>query len=263
MQADYLFLHGGPGMSAVGERAWYGDSLRVAWWDQPRELTLRPYATLVGAARARLHVAVEARGAPVGLLAHSFGAQVALELAKTDAPLIGALVLLAPAHDMRHVWLTLAGLVDSAAAAPAVRAAAARYAAVPDETKLCALLDALAAVPNLFDHYWASASGAHMTRHRRILAEHPAAFDFPVFKAILLDFLRGKAGAPPAIAQDTAFPVHLLYGTQDRIVDCAAGLPYWRKRFSHASVKLLPCGHFIQFELALDEVLVQAGAAPA
>ena len=30
-----LFLHGGPGLHAAVERAWFGDSLPVLWWDQP------------------------------------------------------------------------------------------------------------------------------------------------------------------------------------------------------------------------------------
>jgi len=48
-QPTTLFLHGGPGLSAVAERELYGDSLDVHWWDQPHfeVLFVRPYQALL------------------------------------------------------------------------------------------------------------------------------------------------------------------------------------------------------------------------
>ena len=31
-----LYLHGGPGLNCAVERAWFGDTYPILWWDQPR-----------------------------------------------------------------------------------------------------------------------------------------------------------------------------------------------------------------------------------
>lgn len=258
MTASYLFLHGGPAMSAIAERAWYGDSLPVDWWDQPRSAASAPapYHALADAARGRLHAASDASGGKIALLAHSFGAQIALDLVETDAQRIASLTLLAPAHDMRYVWLALAKLLQEDTPIAALQEAAARFARdTADETAMSALWYALAAIPTLFDCYWAAASHGQMARHRQLLAGYPDAFDLGAFASILTGYLQRDARRGNAAPVPAALPAQIWYGSEDRIVDSAAGRRYWAARFPGAEVGILPCGHFIQFEQPLARLL--------
>ncbi|MES2262971.1 MAG: alpha/beta hydrolase [Pseudomonadota bacterium] len=258
MPTAYLFLHGGPAMSSIAERLWYGESLPVDWWDQPRAAASspRPYAALVGSARNKLRTTADARGGKIALLAHSFGAQIALELAAAEASYIASLTLLAPAHDMRYVWLTLAQLLQIAAPIPTLQQAAARFARdTSDEAAMSALWYALAAVPTLFDCYWGAASGKQMACHRNALADYPDAFDLAAFAAILADYLRQDTLHAKAAPVSTTLPVSIWYGNEDRIVDNMAGRHYWSARFPHATIGTLNCGHFIQFEQSLANLL--------
>ncbi|MBK4737249.1 alpha/beta fold hydrolase [Noviherbaspirillum pedocola] len=95
-----LFLHGGPGLDAAAERAWFDASIPVDWWDQPRVATLEhPFRTLCEMAEERLEYWHAANGAPVPVLAHSFGAVIAHALCLRRPDLISQLVLLTPLFD--------------------------------------------------------------------------------------------------------------------------------------------------------------------
>ena len=93
-----LYLHGGPGLNCVVERAWFGENYPVIWWDQPRLSadTENAYQTTLDAAAEKLAEFHALQGQPVHVYGWSFGARFALDLANRTPEAIDTLTLLAP-----------------------------------------------------------------------------------------------------------------------------------------------------------------------
>ena len=105
-----LYLHGGPGLGPVFERARYPDSPQVHWWHQPlaKPCAPHPFRDLQDAALAELRRCAAELGAPVTLLASSFGAHLAVHLARHAPEAIARIVLLAPTFDSEDAAIRLA-----------------------------------------------------------------------------------------------------------------------------------------------------------
>ncbi len=263
MTPHTLFLHGGPAMNAHAELAWHGDACGIDWWTQPRSAPSArgPYVALLDAARTRLHATAAAAGGKVHLLAHDFGAQVALDLLSTEPHRVASITLLAPTHDMRFVWLRVARLLLASGNFPQLDAATKAFA--KDNTSVAALQalwQELHRIPTLFDVYWGPASQSNKKRHQLIWNTHPDAFDFLAFSAVATDFLRWERlrTAPASAAAD--LPVRIFYGACDAVTDRSAGSQYWLQHFPDAAIHSLPCGHFPQFEAPLMDLLALAYA---
>jgi pimeloyl-ACP methyl ester carboxylesterase len=212
-----LFLHGGPGRDAAAERAWFGASIPVDWWDQPSVAGLeRPFRALCDAAQGRLEHWHAASGAPVPLLAHSFGAAIAHALYLRRPELISQLVLLTPVFD------PLAALGIDLQADPAT----------------------LAGRADLFDAWWSDEAGEIRRRVHAHLPHGPH-FDADSFVAAASDYLRHR-DSPPLPAEANAM---VVFGTADRLRREDA-VEEALRHFPRAEIRWMPCAHQPLFELS-------------
>lgn len=241
-----LFLHGGPGLSAIGERRVHGATLPIDWWDQPRTVTAapRPFHALVDAAAERA-AAVAAAG-KVHLVGHSFGAVLAHRLSLRMPERIASITLLAPAHDLADVFVRLGSYVTRFVDDPApLDAAVARLLAAPrDFAAAQALSGIVYTVPAFLTAYWSPWAGDKLAWFGDLMQKEP------VFDGAAFDAIAGDAWpelGPPAVS-GFAGPVDIVYGDADVLVDAAASLPLWRQAFPQAGSRVVHSGHMIQVE---------------
>lgn len=256
-----LFLHGGPGLHARVERAWFGDALPIRWWDQPPSMPGdgAPMRALVAAAAGEVRALATAAGAPVSLVAHSFGGQVARDLADTIPDSIDRIVLLGCAFDPASAYLRFGAALMAAGAgteelARALAAARARL----DGDALLAVIAASFGTPAALRHYFAPRAE---TVAGRYIAELVAGMviDFDTLAAILRD----RHGHPPAISPSAfAGPVEVVFGDADPVCPPSADLAAWRQVFPQAETRIVASGHMIHVETP-PEVWFGPGRAAA
>lgn len=248
MLAKALFLHGGPGLHAGIERRWFGDTLPVHWWDQPRanEGDPAPFASLVSTARQELSRMFAAQGAPVPVVAHSFGALVARALAHEVPDLIESLSLLAPTQSVFCALRRLAARLPS----EAIPRASGGLAEVPPEPtpsweRFVEFIQQLLAAEDLFDCYWGVESGSVRDRYKRI-ADELAPLDAETFLAVAYDSLRDPIGES---TPNLRTPATIIVGRQDPLF-AESDICLWQIEFPNAEVAWHDCGHWAHFELA-------------
>lgn len=244
-----LFLHGGPGLSCIAERDAYGDDLPIYWWDQPRAVmhTPRPFATLVSAALDQLDALRRANGGPVPVIAHSFGVNLAYELALRQPNAIASLELLAPVHDLGGAFIQLAARLAAADTTQAerLRDAILTYEnGVPSIDATWALIVAVQSTPDFLSAYWSKAAQAPHKRFVELMAREPV-FDPAAYEAIFKDFTTGPVASSMS---GCSAPVHILFGTVDPLARPEHDFAWWRRRFPNAMRHDVDAGHFIQLE---------------
>lgn len=244
-RGELLFLHGGPGFSAQLERCRFGERLPVYWWDQPRVPAgvEQPLEFLLDAVEAELERLIATRG-PVGLLASSFGARLALELLQRRSLPLSSLIIVGGTLDPRQAYVRLGQRLAETHHDAHLRRAAELAAATADEAPLWALIGAIAAVPNLTDAYWSPSAREQRMLHRGLAAEGTL-LDLPTFQAVMTQVL----SRPPVERNlDDRVPVRVLVGRLDpmaRPTDAAD----WRRYFPCAHVVEVDSGHFPHLEL--------------
>lgn len=247
MSAKVLFLHGGPGLHAGIERRWFGDTLPVNWWDQPsaKEGDPAPFASLVSAARQELSRMFAAQGAPVPVVAHSFGALVARALARDVPDLIESVTLLAPTRNVFCALQRLAARLPS----EAIAGAGGSFAEVgheprPSRERFVEFIQQLVAVESLSDHYWGAESAGARDRYKRI-ADELAPLDTETFLAVAYDSLRDPSGES---TPNLKTPARIIVGRQDPLFD-ESDICLWQIEFPNLEVDWRDCGHCTHFEL--------------
>lgn len=244
-----LYLHAGPGLSAAIERQWFGAELPVHWWDQPvmAATVVRPYLSLLDAARSELVRLTDAIGRPVDVIAHSFGGLLALDLLAQAGECIGALTLLAPATDPYRQLLKLGTLLAAGPeAAPALKGAVAQARARRSRAHLQQLVLAVLATENPLRPYWSPRADAARTRHEALAARH-LRFDLDTYLGVVWD--RGEqAPRLPFERVHAGGPVRCLFGRRDPLLG-PADRALWRHWLPHAGHRLVESGHYPQFEL--------------
>ncbi len=245
------FLHGGPGLCCQAERILYDTSLPIHWWDQPRSVALlaRPYCDLVEFVMDELQrIAV---AAPVHVIAHSFGAVLALEAVRRAPEKIRSLTLLAPVHDVGATFVQVAAaLMPSRSPQQAPILAQARDACLAragDVHALLALGRAIMAHADFLDVYWGPAADARRDWFYALMREH-ALFDLAVFEAVVRDHVHSERRPPPEHGSD--LPVRVVLGRFDAAFDGRVELPYWESCFPGARIHTVPAGHMVHLELA-------------
>lgn len=248
-----LYLHGGPGLSALPERLRLGESLGISWWDQPRPApdSTRPFAELVEAAHGEFTRRAIECGGKLGLLANSFGAQIALRLANRDPQRIAYITLLAPVRDLQTAFIRLARrLARDRAPAGELLSMAETLARQPDDReRFWQLIAAILATPDFLDAYW-SPRAIEQRSWMAALIGDSAVFDFNAFQSIVNDFLN----EPPRIGP-TLFtgPVSLVLGAHDSLNDNDAEGKAWKAHFPQAELRVVDAGHFPHLERPTDE----------
>jgi len=244
-----LFLHGGPGLSAIGERLVHGASLPIDWWDQPHAVTAapRPFYALVDAAAERAAaVAASSADGRVHLVGHSFGAVLAHRLSLRMPERIASITLLAPAHDLADVFVRLASHVTQFVDHPApLDEAIGRLLAAPrDFAAAQALFGLVFTVPDFLTAYWSPWADDRRAWFGDLMQKEPV-FDGAAFDAIAGDAWLDLG--PPAVS-GFAGPVDIVYGDADVLVDAPASLPLWQQAFRRVSSRVVHAGHMIQLE---------------
>lgn len=98
----YLFLHFGPGGNADLERKWLsGYNSKVDFWDQPKDVS--SFSELVHRCAERYRV-----GGYHGIIAHSFGCDLALKIADLLSGSQPKLILISPLRDVPKAFVSLA-----------------------------------------------------------------------------------------------------------------------------------------------------------
>ena len=256
-----LFLHGGPGFHARVERAWFGDALPIRWWDQPPSLPRddAPMRALVAAAAGEVRALAAAAGTPVSLVAHSFGGQVARDLADTIPDSIGRIVLLGCAFDPASAYLRFGEALMAAGSGTEelARALAAARARLGGDV-LLAVVAASFGAPAALRHYFAPRAE---TVAGRYIAELVAGtvIDFDTLAAVLRD----RHGHAPAISPSAfAGPVEFVFGDADPVCAPEADLAAWWRVFPQVDSRIVASGHMIHVETA-PEAWFSPGRAAA
>ena len=242
-----FFLHGGPGFSAAMERHFLGDAAGVYWWDQPRPKvgTLSPFADLVDAIIAEFSRKVEEAGASMALLANSFGAQLAQQLAARMPQQISGITLVAPTYDPKDAYITLARRLHRQTNAPLLESAAtALENDKADIEKFWQLVGAVLSTQGFADLYWSPGFDRQRQWINQALADS-AVFDFSANQAILNSFF-----AQPIVEKPSPFtgPVSIVLGKFDPLMDPAAAHHVWMRHFPQAEVSIVHAGHFPHME---------------
>lgn len=250
--AHILFLQGGPGLSCGAERERHGDGGPVWWWEQPRAAPGAPHAyiDMAETALAELRRRVEVAGAPVTLLASSFGAHYAVHLARKAPASVERIVLLAPTWDPQRAIVRVARHIAATRPAPSLEAALADYTDVPGRDRFWQVFAALAQVPRFWEAYFTPQAQAAQ-RFGELMAV-PGTFDAATAVAVLDD--HADSGAVSAPCGYTG-PVSLVFGAGDPLLDPVQGAADWRAVFPQASVRILPVGHFPLLEASLADCL--------
>jgi pimeloyl-ACP methyl ester carboxylesterase len=244
--AAVLFLHGGPGLSAIAERELYGRTLPVYWWDQPRSVVLYAdaFAALLDAAEEELRALAEQTGSPVNLLAHAFGTHLALRLASRLPGLVNEVMLLAPVRDLGDAFIRIGERLRTfyPAAAPLVDALD-DFRRERDYELFAKLAAQVTSFANFIDVYWAQAANARRCWYIDLLAHHPI-LDASAFEVLVKSFWTHPT---PSYA-DVHAPVHIVSGALDCLVDAQAETASWKDQLDCVSSQIIEAGHFIHLE---------------
>lgn len=247
-----LYLQGGPGINCAVERAWFGDTCPVLWWDQPRfpANADNAYQATLNAAVEKLAELVARQGQPIHVIGWSFGARLALDLAHRHPEAIGALTLLAPTFCLETSFDRLArhlrtqNLIDEAPKAATVAHAG-------DHTSFMRQAMALLSLPDLFSHYWAPASHTLFERHAARTSRADW-FDLPTFTAVTREVIQHK---PRPLPRGQVSQIRILTGRHDPYFDPESGVAFWKGLLPGSSIQIVDGSHMIPFELDVAEYL--------
>ena len=241
-----LFLHGGPGLNAELERRRFGTSLPVHWWDQPHVSAEEsaPYDHLVNAALEELHRLSRANGAPIDLLANSFGAHLALELIEQAPAKVGHVSIVGGILDVRTAFVRLGRCVAEKNQHQDLAAASLRADQSDDSTSLWGLIECLFSVANLLDFYWSPTATEQRDAMKQLAAEG-ALLHVPTYQTVLTDFLARNS---PRESSEWHGAANVWIGRYDPYAS-PEDIEAWQKVFPRASVQFVDAGHFLHLEL--------------
>ncbi|MFM0598418.1 alpha/beta fold hydrolase [Paraburkholderia dilworthii] len=242
-----LFLHGGPGLSAIAERELYGRGLPIHWWDQPRSVALfsSPFAALIDSAQEEIERLAHGNARPVNLIAHSFGAHLALRLAMRVPERLGRILLLAPVYDMGDAFVRLANrlLVANESSQPLL-AALQEFKAASDYTRFAKLAAQITSIANFIDLYWSPRADERRRWYVDLLTHQPV-IDLNAFEVLAKDFWLEPPMSVRAIVPES---VHLVLGRADPLMDVDAERRIWTALFPGAVSHEVNSGHFVHLE---------------
>ena len=257
----FLFLHGGPGMNSFAERAIVGPLFDIRghdayFWNEPSRL--RPAGDAFHAVDAfvqwfasaeRAVVAFSAPGSLL-LIAHSWAAVPAIEIARRHPDRVAGLVLVAPTTDLfaafsRALRLAQQDLAaDQPQIAAGIAACLARTRSLGDDSLREGLRLAFHD-PKLFTHYWADPVQFEASVAAMSCPE--AQFDAESFFAVLDDFderwtsLRSEA--------PLTMPALVVWGARDLITPFAETRAGVLAEIPHATVEVFDDGgHFVHLD---------------
>ena len=258
-----LYLHGGPGLNCAVERAWFGESCPVLWWDQPRfpADADNAYQATLDAAAEQLAELRTRQVEPVNIIGWSFGARLALDLAQRAPEAIGALTLLAPSLCLETAFERMTGyLAAKGACTPAPLLSAPRSdCRTGNHEGFMLRVMSILSIPDLLSHYWAPTSGALSARHGMETARTHW-FDLDTFSAVSREIIKHPiASLPPGQVKR----IRIFAGRYDPYFDPEVDVDLWKTLFPEASVRIDDSGHMLPLEIPVAEWLASPLPAPA
>lgn len=250
-----LYLHGGPGLNCAVERAWFGDTYPVLWWDQPRfpADAENAYQATLDAALEKLAELHTRQGKPIQVIGWSFGARLGLDLAHCAPNSVGALTLLAPTLCLETAFGRMADyLAAKGAGDPAPWSALGRSGyRKGNHEDFMQLGMAILSTPDLLSLYWAPTSAALFERHGAEAARTEW-FDLPTFTALSREIIKRPVNP---LTADRACKIRIIAGRHDPYFDPETDLNHWKNLFPEASIQIVDSGHMLPFECPATEWL--------
>ncbi len=249
-----LFLHGGPGLSSAVERLWFGQSLPIRWWDQPPVgAATSAFDALVKAATAE--VRAMAATAPVHLVAHSFGGQIAYALARDLPHLIRHITLLGCVFDPLAGIVRLAQRLAKLDGSSAVAGAVATAQADMNGNNFADMVAVAAGSPSYPAVYFGPGSKPVLDRFLTLMRQVDF-LDMGTFLRVMSEFLERPPLAP---LPDYVGPVDLLLGRHDPVLTLDSDAAAWAGIFPQLKVLTVEAGHLVHLETAPDVWLGERG----
>ncbi|PTB20128.1 hypothetical protein C9I57_13555 [Trinickia symbiotica] len=224
-------------------------------------LFAHPFGELVEMATDLIAERARQYGQPVGLIANSFGAHVALRVAARIPERIHALTLLAPVFDVVDGLARVARrVVDRLPHSESLVRALDLLSAQPyNRDCFWLLVDELMATPNFLRVYFSARADAQYAEFAGLMARE-ALFDVSAFRTILQDFWNAPAlEGPPRVE----CPVEIVFGREDVLTDSASESNVWAAFFPHAKIRHVDAGHFVHLELPPEQWWPPASRARA
>ncbi len=237
-RSNALFLRG-LGRSSALERLWHGDSLPVHWWDQPRVGSVDALTEA-----AALELERMAADAPVHVIGHSFGAQVARALADSRPERISRLTLLGCPFDPVEGAICLGEAIARKSRNEALEHCVRRVRESRNLDAFREMIRAAAADPS-FPAIYFGPDSAEVRDWFLDLARQAVSVDFEMFFALMNDFLRN----PPELAESRyRGEVRVILGKHDPVLAPEKDIRKWRAAFPGASFVWLDAGHYVHLE---------------
>lgn len=229
-----LFLHMGPGFHSQIEANLFGQAApSTEFWTQPLSSS---FSDLVVAAET---VFQSLNCTSIEILAHSFGAQLALHLVNRFPNQIGKVTLLNSGIDPFECFLNLGQKLNLISDDQAKD-----YRLSEAERKL-ELIFKVATAPDFAKSYWYS------TEKMKALDVHFSAvpaLDVNIFAAIFTDFLKQQELFHKSLRVWNG-PVSILSSDDDVLLDFNKDIKPWTKFFPHAQFKRFQeVGHYAHLE---------------
>jgi pimeloyl-ACP methyl ester carboxylesterase len=207
-------------------------------------------------AEAQVRRLAETNG-PVTLLAHCFGARIAVELLKRVPEKIERVVLLGPAIDPLASLARLIGgkIADAWAsagqsnAATEVRELAARVVRERDVSAFWRMLEQFASRPDSFAHYWGNLEA--LNRYVTLIERTGPPIDNSAFGSILSSFIAAEPvpRLPDLSRHARDIECVICVGELDAMSDFEAIRGSWGRAIPQARFVRVPgAGHFVHLE---------------
>lgn len=250
-----LYLHGGPGLNSAIERAWFGNSHPVLWWDQPHFSAdaKNAYQSTLEATAEKLAELHSLEGRPIHVIGWSFGTRLALDLAHRNPEAISALTLLAPTFCLETAFDRLARYLASKGAEKEAPLSPEPLLSHRDGNHHIFMerVMSVLSTPDLFSHYWSPTSGAKFARHSAEAARTEW-FDLATFTAVSREVInRPLIPLPPR-----KIPcIRILAGQHDPYFDPETDFVLWKKLLPEATILTVDGAHMLPFETSVTEWL--------
>lgn len=252
----WLFLHGGPGLSSEAERRLWGPecsarSVKVEFWDEPRQnSSAHAYSVSVESALNAFDRLASGEGERVGILAHSFGANLALSIAEKRPGKVAALGLIAPGTQTYTAFLRILRIGHEEAvkaganeAAKIIENSLVATQVFADEPLLLGLAAALS-VQGTVLRYWHDFG--KMAQWAQVMQEPNWAVDATSQLGVMLAFKR-ELETRSTLRIDV--PTWIAFGAEDEIISRADEVRYLSSRLKVVEQNTFEnCGHFVQLE---------------
>lgn len=254
-----VFVHGGPGLTTVPERRWFGSDLDAAgipsvFWNEPSRTRPEgpPFQTERAFSRAVETLAKVVEDLEdIVWVAHSCGIHYVLALPEHQLAKTRHAVLVAPSFALREGIRQIAVLAatDFREHEPEKAARLEQLLSVSTALFDDAMADAAQLAlsdATLLTHYWQDP--AAMARFMSMWQEPGAALDPECFFAVLRDLSPSWHDDLSHLSRVNA-PAIVVFGDRDPIVDSALAMTFASDIFSTAESRTMPhAGHFPHLE---------------